>query len=459
MSETANVDVAELIERQPLSRFTLGLIAAAWLVTFFDGFDMTVISFTSKALIHAFTLTPVMLGNVFAAAIFGALVGALALGWVGDRIGRRPAIMISTSAFGLLTIATVLAQSYTQLLLLRFVAGVALGGAIPLVWALTVEFVPKQFRARIVTIIMLGFGFGVTLCGPVARLILPPYGWQGVFWFAGLASLAATAVLFVFLPESVRYLTSRGAPPARIARVLKRMAPTAALPEGASFHLSDEPRKARKVDPLALFAGELKFITPLIWIGFIASSLSTYFFTTWGPLVLEDLGFSADHAAWLTAANSICGAIGGLTIMSFTDRRGALSIAVLPAVAVPLLLIAGLVPMGLTVFLMLSLLLSLFLGGSHYAVQSIISGFYPSNLRGAGSGWAGSIAKIGSVSAPLIGGAVLSTHLPVKNTYALLAVCPLILGACVVAIGLIDRRMRREAGAVAPSPAPALAAE
>ena len=167
--------------------------------------------------------------------------------------------------------------------------------------------------------------------------------------------------------------------------------------------------------------------------------------------MLEKLGFSADHAAWLAAANSLCGAVGGLSIMGFTDRKGAISIAVLPAVAVPLLLVAGLAPMGLGVFLVLSLCLSLFLGGGHYAIQSIAGAFYPSSVRANGSGWAGSIAKIGSICGPLIGGAVLSSSLPVKNTYALLAVCPAVFGVCVLMIGLIDRRMRRAAVVVPPT--------
>ena len=449
MSEGSHVNVAELIERQKLSRFTIGLIVASWLVTFFDGYDMTVISFTSKYLISDFHLTKLMLGDVFSAGIFGTLIGGLAFGYLGDRIGRRRTILFSTSGFSLLTSALALAHSFPQLLALRFLNGVALGGAIPLLWALNVEYAPRRFRARVITLIMLGYGVGVSFCGPLARLLIPRFGWQGVFWFGGAASLAATLLLLVFLPESLRFLVSKGATAQRIARVLKRMAPAFALPPDPRFIAPDEVSGVKGFRPDLLFRGELRWITPLLWLAFIASSLSTYFLTTWGPLVLEDMGFSADNVAWLTAANALCGAAGGLAIMGFTDHKGAISIAVLPAVATPLLLVAGLAPMGLGVFLVLSLILSLFLGGSHYAIQSIISGFYPSAIRANGSGWAGSIAKIGSISAPLIGGAVLSTSLPVKNTYALLAACPAIFGVCILMIGLIERRMRRAAVLVA----------
>jgi AAHS family 4-hydroxybenzoate transporter-like MFS transporter len=439
------VDVAEVIERQPLGRFTLGLVVASWLVTFFDGYDMTVISFTSKHLIHDFQLSKAMLGNVFSVGIFGTLVGGLALGWLGDRLGRRPAILIATAGFSLLTAALGFAHSYQQLLILRFLGGVTLGGAIPLLWALNIEFAPRRFRARVVTTIMLGYGFGVSACGPLALWLIPRFGWPGVFWFGGVASLLSAVLLLLFLPESLRYLASKGAPAQRLTPILRRMAPAFQIPPEPHYVLTDEiaGEQARKpFHPGMLFKGELRLITPLLWLAYVASSLSTFFLTTWGPTVLSQMGFGDSGAAWVTAANSLCGAAGALVIMNFTDGRGPISIAVMPAVAAPLLLVAGLAPMGLGVFLGLSLFLSVFLGGGHYAVQSIVGGFYPSAYRANGGGWAGSVAKLGSVAAPLIGAAVLSTGLPVKTTYALLAVCPAVFGVCILTIGLIERRRR-----------------
>ena len=444
MAEAATIDVAEVIERQSLGAFTIALIVVSWLVTFFDGYDMLVISYTSKYLIHDFHLTKVMLGYVITSAVVGTFFGSMLFGYLGDRIGRRPAILLSTGTFGVLTSAVVLAQSYPQLMGLRFLDGIALGGAVPLVWALNVEFVPRRFRARAVTLIMMGFGFGATFAGPIARLLIPSYGWQGVFWFGGIASLAATVILLAFLPESLRYMARTGAPVARIVRTLKRVAPRLELPANPSFVVADESAKRERFNPTMLFRGELRLITPLLWMSFLASSVSTYFITSWGPLILEDMGFGANGAAWLSAGNSLCGAVGGLAIMGFTDRKGPISVAALPAIAVPLLLIAGLAPMGLGVFLVLSLVLSVFLGGGHYAIQSIIGMFYPSTMRASGSGWAGSVAKIGSMSAPVIGGYVLSTSLPLKNTYALLAVCPAVFGVCALCIGIIARRQHRE---------------
>ncbi len=131
--------------------------------------------------------------------------------------------------------------------------------------------------------------------------------------------------------------------------------------------------------------------------------------------------------------------------MRFTDRHGPISIAVLPLTAVPLLLVAGLAPISVIGFLFLLIPISLFLGGSHYGVTSIISGFYPSDIRANGTGWCSGVAKIGSVLGPVIGGFILSPRvLPdVRLSYALLAVCPLVYGLAVLTIGLIERRQSK----------------
>ncbi len=126
--------------------------------------------------------------------------------------------------------------------------------------------------------------------------------------------------------------------------------------------------------------------------------------------------------------------------MRFTDRHGPIVVALLPLTAVPLLLAAGLAPLTLAQFMVLLVPISIFLGGSHYGITSIISMFYPSAIRASGAGWCSGVAKIGSVLGPLIGGYVLATNLPVKMTYALLAACPLVYGVAVLTIGVIVRR-------------------
>jgi AAHS family 4-hydroxybenzoate transporter-like MFS transporter len=122
--------------------------------------------------------------------------------------------------------------------------------------------------------------------------------------------------------------------------------------------------------------------------------------------------------------------------MRFTDQRGAIAITAMPLATGVLLLVAGLVTIGHDAFLVLSALI-----GGHFGMHSICGIFYPSAYRGNGAGWATSVAKIGSVAGPILGGLILSTSLPVRNIYAVLAVCPAVFAVCIHAVGRRHSRM------------------
>lgn len=435
-------DLTAALDHAPLGGFRLRLIIVSWLVTFFDGFDLNVIAFASRALQASFDLTPQMLGNVFSAGIFGTLLGGFLFGFLGDRWGRRPAILLSCGSFSLLTASIALSDTYGVLLTLRFFNGLALGGVLPLIWALNVEYAPRRMRATIITLIMLGYSFGIAAAGPIARLVLPHWSWPGVFVLGGVLSFMSTVLLIFALPESVRFLTTRRQAPDAVRTILSKM--KIAVPPGpVRFHLSDElPRAVARFQVSMLFQGWLRYLTPLLWTAYFASSMSTFFLASWGPLVLEELGFSPDQAAWVAAMKSLLGAAGGLLLMRYTDRFGAMAVAVLPLAVVPVLLLVGLLPMSLTLFVILMVPIAIALGGGHFGVTSIISIFYPSSVRANGAGWCSGVGKLGSVLGPLIGGYILATQMPIRMSYALLAVCPLVYGLATLSIGLLERRRR-----------------
>jgi MFS transporter, AAHS family, 4-hydroxybenzoate transporter len=114
------VDVSLIIEQQKLNGFLIALVVGSWVITFFDGFDMNVIAFAAPYLAPVFGLDKVMMGKVFSIGLAGTMVGGFLFGYVGDKIGRRPAIILATATFGILTMAIAFAANYQQLLALRF---------------------------------------------------------------------------------------------------------------------------------------------------------------------------------------------------------------------------------------------------------------------------------------------------------------------------------------------------
>lgn len=435
MLDKAAVDVGQIIEQQKLSRFLIRLVCLSWIITFFDGFDMNVISYAAPYLATSYHLDRVMVGNIFSIGLVGTMIGGFLFGYLGDRIGRRPAIILATASFGVLTLGFALAASYGALLALRLITGIAIGGMLPLSWALNIEFAPRRYRSTVVTLVMIGYSLGTAMGGPASLWLIPKFGWQAVFIFGGLASILAAVALVVFLPESIRFLASKGKRPDTITRILRQLAPLTQIPAGARFEVVDEANRSTSFKFSALFLGELRLITPLLWIAYIFSSMTTFFLATWTPLVFEAVGFTRATAAMAGTVNTLCGALGGLLLMRFTDIKGPIAITAMPALAIPLLLVTGLGDLGDAGFLAANALVALFVIGGHLGLHSIAGIFYPSAYRGNGAGWATSVAKIGSIAGPWLAGLILSTHLPVRNIFAIVAVCPAIFVVCIFIIG------------------------
>lgn len=444
-SAPRTIDIASFIDGNKLRPFNYKLIILSWFVTVFDGFDMQMISFTAPYMREELGLDKFQLGNVFSAALIGAMLGGFALSYLGDRIGRRAVIVWSAFAFAILTAATALARSYEALLVLRFLDGFAIGGMLPLAWALNIEYVPKKMRSSVVTIIMIGYSLGAAIAGPVTVWLAPHYGWEGVFVFGGVGTLFCAVALWFWLPESVRFLASKQREPEMTAKILNKIDPALGATPQDRFILADEAPDQSNFTLGKLFQGDLKWLTLLLWIAYIGSSLAIYFKASWSPIIYEEMQFSRETAAWVSSASGLMGAAFGLLLMRFTDRFGPYAVAVYPAIAFPTLAYIGLVPMSNEAFLILSLVSTSFVGGAHFGMHSIAGIFYNSAIRANGTGWATSIAKIGAIAGPVIGAIILSSGMPIVRSFAILAICPALMVICITGIGLIASRRGKDA--------------
>jgi AAHS family 4-hydroxybenzoate transporter-like MFS transporter len=436
------VDVSSLIDQRRLGRFNYAVIALSWLITLFDGFDMMMIGFTGPYMRDELVLSKPMFANIVSAGLAGMMLGGFVFSYIGDRVGRRPTIVLAAFLFGLLTAGTAFAGSYPALIVMRFLDGLAIGGMLPLAWALNIEFVPKRLRSTVVTVIMMGYSLGSAAAGPMTNWIAPHHGWQGVYLAGGFGTLVCAAALWLGLPESIRFLVVKARRTDLVVRTLKRIDPNLDVSPTDQFVLSDEVRTAGNFRVGQLFQGVLRYLTPLLWIGYLASSLAVYFSASWGPSVLEELKFPRQTSALVTSTISFAGAMAGLVLMRFTDRYGPRAVAVYPAAAVPVLLIIGLGFIAHDAFLPFAVLGGLLVTGEHFGILSISGIFYPSAIRASGAGWATSVSKLGAILGPLIGGAVLSSGMPVIRSYALLAVCPAILFVCALGMTALVRTPR-----------------
>lgn len=450
------IDVGEFINTRKLTGFNVILVLVSWLITVFDGFDQMTVSYTMPYMKDVLHLTKGMQGNVFAMGNFGMMSGGFAFAFLGDRIGRRPTVIAAACTFAALTFITGFVQDYAQLLALRFLDGFAIGGMLPLAWALNIEFVPQRMRATVVSVVMLGYSIGTSVAAPITNVLAPKFGWSAVYFAGGGGTLLCAALLFLFLPESIRFLGATGQRPDLIAKILNRMSPGVAAKPGDAFIVSDESLQRTNFNPAQLFRGWLKWLTVFLWIGYTLSSLAIYFDANWGPTVIEEIGFPRAQAGNLIALSTILGAGLGLCLMRFTDRLGPFTVALYPLLAIPVLLFIGLGHPSHDILPLLLIVGPTLISGGHFGVLSIAGVFYPSVIRANGAGWATSIAKIGAIAGPAIAGYLLEAGIVPIHLFALVALCPMVLAACAVGIGLVVRRERRTPSLVgAPQPAAA----
>lgn len=440
------LDVQEVVNAHPspLSPFQKRVIFLCFLVVAIDGFDTAAIGFIAPALKAQWGATPAELAPLFAAGLFGLMAGAFVFGPLADRFGRKPVLALTTVFFGLATLASAFAPDIQTLTLLRFVTGLGLGGAMPASITLTAEICPEQRRSSLVTLMFCGFTIGSASAGLAASSIVSTFGWQGLLVLGGVLPLALSPLLFALLPESPRFLATRGADPARIRPILQRMVPAADL-DGATF---SRPVKTPGSPVSQLFRGGLGLGTLLIWTTFFMSLLVFYLLSSWLPLLITSAGFSLEKAALMGATLAAGGTVGAIVIGRLMDRfdphkvlalaylvAGAFVILLGNAVGQPWLLVLAIFGAGFGV------------AGAQVGVNALAAGFYPTTSRATGISWANAVGRTGSVIGSMVGGLLLSFGWQLPMVFAAASVPALLAALAMFAKSRLARRAATKAPA------------
>jgi AAHS family 4-hydroxybenzoate transporter-like MFS transporter len=400
------IDIVDFIDQRPVGGFQIKLLLMCAAVLFLDGFDTQAIGYVAPALAKEWGLaTRGALGPVFSAGLFGLMIGALVFGPLADRIGRRKIIILSTAAFGLGALATVLAQDITTLLVIRFLTGLGLGGAMPNTIATTSEYNPHRRRATMVMIMFCGFSIGAALGGFLAADLIPRFGWRSVFLVGGIAPLIMVPFLVWRLPESVRFLAATGHAPERVADSLKAISPATTFAPGTQFVVHES--RLDGVPVLHLFREGRTGVTLLLWVVFFMSLLDIYFLASWLPTVLNDLGASVSMAVLIGSMLQVGGVVGTFALGSVIDRFSfrALALVYLGAVfAVGAIGQLGhsAIPVSIAIFAA-----GFCVVGGQIAANALTAAFYPTSVRATGVGWALGIGRVGSIIGPLVAGVLI----------------------------------------------------
>jgi MFS transporter, AAHS family, 4-hydroxybenzoate transporter len=412
MDDRTQIEVSRLLDQRGLAPFQIRLLAWSLVLVLIDGYDYASIAFAAPSLMRAWSLEPTDLGPVFSATLGGALFGSALFGWIGDRYGRKIALIGANLLFGVFTLAAAFSTGPEQMFWLRLLAGLGIGGVIPNVVAINAECAPPGLRATLAIVAVAGVPLGGAIAGFVSAKLVPDYGWPILFYIGGIAPLAIAVAALACLPESVKFMALHERHHQRLRVLLEKLMPGFKVPEHHRFVVEDE-RQFQGFNPVYLFREGLAVVTPLTWLLFALNLMGFYFLLSWTPTLLTTARLPPADAALAGAVLQVGGTVGGLTLSRWMQRHHFLGLTIMFVVTVPVVGAIGYAGlMSRTALLVTSFIAGFLVLGIQSGLNVLGAMIYPTSLRANGSGWQLGIGRIGSIVGPLIGGLFAGMAVP-----------------------------------------------
>ncbi len=403
---TRALTVSEILDHRPLSRMQISTFLLCGVVLILDGFDAQSLGFLAPSIAKSVHVPISTFGPIFGAALFGLMIAAMISGPIADRWGRKWTVIVSSLMFGAFTLLTARSVSFNELLAFRFLTGLGLGGAMPNVVSLTSEYAPKRLVPVFVSMLFCGMPAGALLGSMVGAVMLPRFGWQSVLYVGGVLPLVIALVLIKALPESVRFLSVRGASPEKIRAILVGISPDLAEVPIRAASEENEPRKGMPVKHL--FTEGRALGTLLLWIPYFMNLLIIYFIVSWLPALLQqsELPMSAGiNAIVLFSLGGIAGSLMEGRLMTWLGAIFLLAVEF----GISTLLIGSLAfTVSLSLIMSITFVLGLTVQGAQAGLNALVAAFYPTAIRSTGVGWALGVGRIGSIVGPVLAGSLLS---------------------------------------------------
>jgi AAHS family 4-hydroxybenzoate transporter-like MFS transporter len=436
-------NVSDVIDNARFNAYHRLIIGLCGLMVFFDGFDLSAISFAAPDVVKVLGVERAMIAPVFSAGLLGLTLGALGFGFIGDRWGVKRTFILCGVLFGIFSLLTATATTVPVLITYRFLAGLALGGASPISIAIASDFMPKKLRTSIVMIMYISLAVGGVFAG-YSYGYLEAFGWRTVFIVGGLAPIILAPLFIALLPESLVAQVLHGADPARINAILSRLEPGRTFAD-TTFSVDKENKQG--FQPAQLFQDGRAAVTTTLWVVFFSSLVALYFFNNWIPILLTGGGLSKHEIVTITTSLQWGGVVGTLLaspiVLKFGGFRSA-SIGYLIAAAAMLVLS---MEKGSFAFLAIAtFLVGMFLIGTQSILNASTANVYPPIMRSTGVGWGFGIGRIGSVISPAIAGVLLAMQWQPAQLFMIAAI-PTVLASIGVFV-LLRFIKAREATAV-----------
>lgn len=427
------VNINSVVDDAKFKPFHWGVLMWCLFIIIFDGYDLVIYGVALPLLMQAWSLTAVQAGLLASTALFGMMFGAMGFGTLSDKFGRKKTILICVAIFSGFTFLGAFASNPYEFGILRFLAGLGIGGVMPNVVALMTEYAPKRIRSTLVALMFSGYAIGGMASALLGAWLVVDYGWK-IMFYIGIIPLLALPVLWKFLPESVMYLTQKDEHQA-VARIVSKIAPEQTVTAQTQFILTEV--KDQPVAPLrSLFEAGRTRSTLMFWLAFFMCLLMVYALGSWLPKLMIQAGYSLGASMIFLFALNIGGMVGaiggGILADRFHIKPVLYSMFGIGAVS---LILLGLNSPTMVLYSLIAVAGAATIG-SQILLYTFVAQFYPASARSTGMGWASGIGRIGAIVGPVLTGALLSFELPHHMNFIAIAIPGVIAALAIILVNL-----------------------
>lgn len=380
-------------------------------IAILEGFDIQSIGVAAPSIQAEFNLTKGQLGWIFSAATLGMFPGAIVAGRLSDKIGRKKILIFSVAIFGVMSLLTAFTTGFNSLVLIRFLTGVGMGGALPLIIAMSSESVSERWSATAVSIMYAGVPIGAAITALAAGMFTEVGQWKNIFYLGGLAPILILPLLALFLKETYT----------------KRPATKEIENNDFKFVLFGEGRLASTLQ---------------IWLSFLGTLIVLYFILNWLPVLMQSNGLSMKNVSNIQVSYQVGALLGVLSLGWLLSRIKIRTVVVMIYVGILVGLSALAISKSLTGLMLSAALSGFFLTGGQSALYALAAKVYQKSMRGTGVGVAVAMGRIGSFIGPLLAGLIFSYNS--SSSFVIGSSIPVIIIAAIAAIMLTNNISRRE---------------
>lgn len=426
------INVCALATDSTFNRFHGLILFWCLLILIIDGYDLAVVGVALPAIMKDMNIDATSAGIMAGSALFGTMLGAIFLGTLADRIGRPKMIAVCVALFSLFTAGTGLTSDPISFSVSRFIAGLGIGGVLPICTAQMGEFSPAKLRIRLVTLVFAGYSVGGILVAITGKQLIESHGWQWVFYVSVLPVLLIPFILKT-MPESVSYLLNTGRQD-ELRAIARKINPERVISDDTV--MTGNAVVVDKQDALvrSLFSDGRGFSTFMIWAAFMTGLFMVYALNSWLTKLMAMAGFSLGSALNFVIvfnAGAIAGALGGGWLSDKLNIKhvllcfylaGAIALTILGYTRSTTLLFAVVFIVGASTL------------GTQLLAYAYAGDFYPSAIRSTGVGFASGVGRVGAIVAPVLIGWLVSLELPLENNFMAISLAGLIGAAAVTLI-------------------------